>query len=308
MQKKIIVLMGGNSFEKDISIATGQACSKALLELGYNVITLDIVNDESNLVALIKSHNADVIFNALHGPFGEDGKIQAILEYLNIPYTHSGVLASALAMNKAKAKIIAANAGVQIADSIVMNRFDIGVVHPMQVPYVIKPLVEGSSVGVVIVKDLTKKPPEFLQSEVWQYGDLVLVEAYVAGREFACGVMGNKALDVCEIIINENYDFYDIDAKYKTGGSKHICPAKVLPNIYKNMQIMALKAHEAIGCKGVSRSDFRYNEETSELVWLEINTQPGMTPTSLLPEIAEVSDISFKELVSWMVEDASCKR
>lgn len=308
MQKKIVVLMGGNSVEKEISIATGKACAKALIELGYEVITLDINCDNGNLVETIKNLKVDAAFNALHGPFGEDGKIQSILEYLNIPYTHSGVLASALAMDKARAKIIASDAGVKIADSLVVNRFDILNNHPMQVPYVVKPLIEGSSVGVIIVKDLTKEPPAILQSEEWHFGDLVLVETYIEGREFACGVMGDKALDVCEIIISDDYDFYDINAKYKTGGSKHICPAKLLPNIYKDVQIMALKAHQAIGCKGVSRSDFRYNEKTGELVWLEVNTQPGMTPTSLLPEIAEICNISFNELVHWIVEDASCKR
>lgn len=307
MRKKVVVLMGGDSSESAISLATGKACTKSLNELGYDAIALDITNVGENLVSLIEHSNADIAFNALHGPFGEDGKIQAILEYLKIPYTHSGVLASALAMDKAKAKIIVADAGVNVANSIVMNRFDIGNKHPMPVPYVIKPLIEGSSVGVIIIKNEEDKPPLMLSSKDWSFGDRVLVESYVAGQEFACGVMGSKALDVCEIFISEQYDFYDIRAKYEPGGSKHICPANILPNIYKDVQIIALKAHRAIGCSGVSRSDFRYDNETGELVWLEINTQPGMTPTSLLPEIAQVSGISFNELVRWIVEDASCK-
>lgn len=307
MGKKVLVLMGGDSSESAISIATGKTCAKALQELGYNVTSLDITNAGDSLVSLIQNSNTDVVFNALHGPFGEDGKIQAILEYLKIPYTHSGVLASALAMDKDKAKIIASCEGVNVANSIVMNRYDIGNKHPMAVPYVIKPLIEGSSVGVIIIKKEEDAIPSVLSSKEWRFGDRVLVESYVAGREFACGVMGSKALDVCEIFISEQYDFYDIGAKYNPGGSKHICPANILPNIYKDVQIMALKAHQAMGCSGVSRSDFRYNEKTSELVWLEINTQPGMTPTSLLPEIAEVSGISFNELVRWIVEDASCK-
>ena len=307
MGKKVLVLMGGDSSESAISIATGKTCAKALQELGYNVTSLDITNAGDSLVSLIQNSNTDVVFNALHGPFGEDGKIQAILEYLKIPYTHSGVLASALAMDKDKAKIIASCEGVNVANSIVMNRYDIGNKHPMAVPYVIKPLIEGSCVGVIIIKKEEDAIPSVLSSKEWRFGDRVLVESYVAGREFACGVMGSKALDVCEIFISEQYDFYDIGAKYNPGGSKHICPANILPNIYKDVQIMALKAHQAMGCSGVSRSDFRYNEKTSELVWLEINTQPGMTPTSLLPEIAEVSGISFNELVRWIVEDASCK-
>jgi D-alanine-D-alanine ligase len=252
----------------------------------------------------------DVAFNALHGPFGEDGAIQGILEYLQIPYTHSGVLASALAMDKGRAKVIAAAAGISVAPSKLMNRFDFTSSHPMKPPYVVKPVYEGSSFGVVIVKEDQSHPPQIITSSEWRYGDEVMVEHYVAGRELTCAVMGDVALGVCEII-PVGHQFYDYDSKYVAGGSKHECPAKISPKIYQKIQTMALKAHQAIGCKGVSRSDFRYDDrfsEDGELAWLEINTQPGMTPTSLVPDIARAAGHSFGELLSWMVEDASCLR
>ena len=252
----------------------------------------------------------DVAFNALHGPFGEDGTIQGILEYLGIPYTHSGVLGSALAMNKQQAKKVAKAAGIPVAESKVLNRFAIKNTHPMQPPYVVKPVNEGSSFGVVIVKEDQSHPPQVISSPEWKYGDTVMVERYVHGRELTCAVMGDVALGVTEII-PVGHSFYDYDSKYVAGGSKHECPAKISPNIYQKIQTLALKAHQAIGCRGVSRSDFRYDDrhsENGELIWLEVNTQPGMTPTSLVPEIAAHAGHSFGDLVSWMVEDASCLR
>jgi len=251
----------------------------------------------------------DVAFNALHGPFGEDGTIQGILEYLSIPYTHSGVLASALAMDKAQAKIIAAQADICVAPSHVMSRFEAAKAHPMSPPYVVKPVREGSSFGVVIVREGQNHPPQLLCADDWPYGDDVLVESYVGGREFTCAVLGDRVLDVCEIVPESAFQFYDYEAKYAKGGSKHICPAKILPNIYQNIQRMALAAHQVLGCRGVTRSDFRYDEEGSlQPVWLEINTQPGMTPTSLVPDMAKASGLEFGDLVRWMVEDASCMR
>lgn len=306
MAKKVAVLMGGNSSERSISLATGDACLKALLELGYEAFALDVSGDFNKLIAVLSK--VDIVFNALHGFFGEDGKIQAILEFLQIPYTHSGVLASALAMDKAKAKIVAKAAGVATAPSVVINRFDIKNNEYIDFPYVIKPLLEGSSVGVHIVKDKDAKALTYLTSDDWKFGDEVLLEAYVKGREFACGVMGDEALAVTEICIDANYEFYDINAKYQPNGSNHICPADLSLNIYQNMQRMALLAHQAIGCKGVSRSDFRYDEKTNKLAWLEINTQPGMTVTSLLPEMAAFDGIRFNDLVQWITEDASCQR
>ncbi|MET3577851.1 D-alanine-D-alanine ligase [Mesorhizobium robiniae] len=252
----------------------------------------------------------DVVFNALHGPFGEDGTVQGVLEYLAIPYTHSGVLASALAMNKEQAKKIAKSVGIPVAESKVVNRFAIQNKHPMKAPYVVKPVNEGSSFGVVIVHEGQSHPPQVIGSSHWKYGDTVMVERYVHGRELTCAVMGDVALGVCEIIPT-GHSFYDYDSKYVPGGSKHECPAKISPNIYQKIQTLTLKAHQAIGCRGVSRSDFRYDDrhsENGEIVWLEINTQPGMTPTSLVPEIAAQAGHSFGDLLSWMVEDASCLR
>lgn len=305
--KHVAVLMGGLSSERPVSLSSGAACAEALEAEGYSVTRVDVGRDIASVLAELKP---DVAFNALHGPFGEDGAIQGVLEYLRIPYTHSGVLASALAMDKGRAKIVAAAAGVAVADSRVMNRFDFTSSHPMKPPYVVKPVREGSSFGVVIVKEDQSHPPQIITSPEWKYGDSVMVEHYVAGRELTCAVMGDVALGVCEII-PVGHQFYDYDSKYVAGASKHECPAKILPKIYQKIQTMALKAHQAIGCKGVSRSDFRYDDrfsEDGELVWLEINTQPGMTPTSLVPDIARAAGHSFGELLSWIVEDASCLR
>lgn len=306
-KKHVAVLMGGFSSERPVSLSSGNACADALEAEGYRVTRVDVGRDISSVLAELKP---DVAFNALHGPFGEDGTIQGILEYLGIPYTHSGVLASALAMNKEKAKKIAKAAGIPIAESKVLNRFQIGSSHPMKPPYVVKPVNEGSSFGVVIVKEDQSHPPQVIGSAEWRYGDTVMVERYIYGRELTCAVMGDVALGVTEII-PVGSAFYDYDSKYVAGGSKHECPAKISPNIYQKIQTLALKAHQAIGCRGVSRSDFRYDDRHSpngELVWLEVNTQPGMTPTSLVPEIAAHAGHSFGELLSWMVEDASCLR
>lgn len=303
--KHIAVLMGGFSSERPVSLSSGEACAKALEELGYKVSRVDVGRDVASVLARLRP---DVAFNALHGPFGEDGTIQGILEFMQIPYTHSGVLASALAMDKGRAKIVAAAAGVSVAPSRVMNRFDIGHIHPMEPPYVVKPVKEGSSFGVVIVREGENAPPAVLVSSDWLYGDDVLVEKYVAGRELTCPVVGDVAMEVCEIIPEAGFQFYDYDSKYKIGASRHVCPAALLPDINQKVRNMALWAHQSIGCRGVSRSDFRYDEETGELVWLEINTQPGMTPTSLVPDVVKVAGQSFADLVQWMVEDASCMR
>lgn len=304
-KKHVAVLMGGFSSERSVSLSSGEACAKALEEEGYKVTKVDVGRD----VASVLSHlRPDVAFNALHGIFGEDGCIQGILEFLQIPYTHSGVMASALAMDKGRAKTVVAANGVTVAPSRVMSRFDIGEVHPIEPPYVVKPVCEGSSFGVVIVKADQATPPKELGGSQWHYGDAVIVEKYIPGRELTCAVVGEMALDVCEIVPDKGYKFYDFDSKYQPGGSKHVCPAPLSPIIYQNVQRMSVAAHQAIGCRGVSRSDFRFDEEKGELVWLEVNTQPGMTPTSLVPDIAKVSGHSFGDLVKWMVEDASCMR
>ncbi|MBW6422719.1 D-alanine--D-alanine ligase [Rhizobium sp. XQZ8] len=305
--KHVAVLMGGFSSERPVSLSSGNACADALEGEGYRVTRVDVGRD---VAAVLSELRPDVAFNALHGPFGEDGTIQGILEYLEIPYTHSGVLASALAMDKQQAKHVAKASGVPVAEAKVLNRLDIGNQHPIKPPYVVKPVREGSSFGVVIVQENQSHPPQIIGSSEWRYGDSVMVERYVYGRELTCGVMGNVALGVTEVV-PMNHAFYDYDAKYAAGGSKHVIPAQISPNIYQKIQTLALKAHQAMGCRGVSRSDFRYDDrfsENGELIWLEINTQPGMTPTSLVPEMAGHAGHSFGELVRWMVEDASCLR
>ena len=306
-KKHVAVLMGGFSSERPVSLSSGNACANALEGVGYRVTRVDVSRDVGRVLSDL---GPDVAFNALHGPYGEDGTIQGVLEYLEIPYTHSGVLASALAMNKEQAKKIAKSAGIPVAESKVLNRFAIANEHPMKPPYVVKPVNEGSSFGVVIVKEEQSHPPQIIASSEWRYGDTVMVERYVHGRELTCAVMGDVALGVCEIV-PIGHSFYDYDSKYVAGGSKHEVPAKISLNIYQKLQTLALKAHQAIGCRGVSRSDFRYDDrhsENGELIWLEVNTQPGMTPTSLVPEIAAQAGHSFGDLLSWMVEDASCLR
>jgi len=305
--KHVAVLMGGFSSERPVSLSSGTACADALEGEGYRVTRVDVGRD---IAAVLSGLRPDVAFNALHGPFGEDGTIQGILEYLEIPYTHSGVLASALAMDKEQAKRVAKSQGIPVAEAKVMDRSDFTSSHPMKPPYVVKPVREGSSFGVVIVKEDQSHPPQVITSSEWRYGDRVMVERYVYGRELTCGVMGDTALGVTEII-PQGHAFYDYDSKYVKGGSKHVIPADILPNIYQKIQTLAVKAHQAIGCRGVSRSDFRFDDrfsEDGELIWLEVNTQPGMTPTSLVPEMAAHAGHTFGEFLRWMVEDASCLR
>ncbi|NTJ42824.1 D-alanine--D-alanine ligase [Agrobacterium larrymoorei] len=305
--KHVAVLMGGFSSERPVSLSSGEACASALEGEGYKVTRVDV---DRNIASTLVDLRPDVAFNALHGPFGEDGTIQGILEYLEIPYTHSGVAASSLAMNKSQSKKIAAASGIPVAAEKLMNRHDIGNQHPLEPPYVVKPVREGSSFGVVIVKEDQSHPPQILGSADWRYGDAVMVERYIHGRELTCGVMNGEALGVTEVV-PLGHNFYDYDAKYAKGGSKHVIPAEISPKIYQKIQSLAVMAHQVIGCRGVSRSDFRYDDrfsEDGEIIWLEINTQPGMTPTSLVPEMAAHQGCSFGELVRWMVEDASCLR
>jgi len=299
--------MGGLSAERPVSLNSGKGCADALEARGYKVTRLDVGADvASQLIAL----KPDVIFNALHGRFGEDGAIQGLLELLRIPYTHSGVLASALAMRKDRAKIILAAAGVPVAEGVTVNRFEAARRHPLPPPYVLKPVSEGSSFGVVIVKADRTHPAQEVGREDWTLGDELLAERYIAGRELTCAVMGDKALGVIEIKpVSEA--FYGYDAKYAKGGSVHELPAQIKPKIYLAVQNLSVRAHQALGCRGVTRADFRYDEtqgEDGELICLEVNTQPGMTETSLVPEMAAHAGISFESLVEWMVEDASCDR
>lgn len=307
MTKHVAVLLGGWSAEREVSLRSGAACAKALEGEGYRVTPIDVDRDIAATLAALKP---DVAFNALHGRVGEDGTLQGVLEILRIPYTHSGVLASALAMQKDRAKTVMAAAGVPVAHGVTVTREEAASRHVIAPPYVVKPVNEGSSVGVIIVREERSHPPQELSRSDWPHGELVLVEQYVAGRELTCAVMGERALDIIEIRPATGA-FYDYDAKYAKGGSIHVLPADLKPNIYRQVQELALTAHQALGCRGVSRADFRLDdrpEGTGDLVCLEVNTQPGMTETSLVPEIAAYAGYSFGELVRWMVEDASCDR
>jgi len=306
-RKHVAVLMGGWSSEREVSLSSGKACAEGLRNSGYKVTEVDV---DRKISSVLRHLEPDVAFNALHGPYGEDGLIQGVLEYLHIPYTHSGVLASALAMDKLKAKKMVKSFGIPIAESMITDRAEAAEKHPMKPPYVIKPVAEGSSFGVLIVREDAPNPPQELTREDWPYGDYLMAERYVAGRELTCSVMGDVALGVTEIQTGGE-KFYDYDAKYRPGGSKHVIPAEIKPNIYQKIMTLSLKAHQAMGCRGVTRSDFRLDDGlmgSGELVWLEVNTQPGMTPTSLLPEQAEYAGHSWEELLSWIVEDASCNR
>ena len=306
MVTHVAVLMGGWSSERPVSLNSGRACADALEGEGYRVTQVDVGRDIAEVLSRLKP---DVVFNALHGPFGEDGCVQGIFEVLAIPYTHSGVLASALAMNKPRAKDVMKAAGIPVAESILVSRFAAAEAHVMEPPYVVKPPNEGSTFGVHIVKADATHPPQALYADDWPYGDVVMVERYVAGHELTCAVRGNEALDIIDIVTQDG--FYDYHAKYDVGGSKHILPAEISPNIYQNIQMLALRAHQALGCRGVSRADFRYDdrlEGMTGVVCLEVNTQPGMTATSLVPDIAAHGGMNFGKLVRWMVEDASCGR
>ncbi|NMA96619.1 MAG: D-alanine--D-alanine ligase [Phyllobacteriaceae bacterium] len=306
MSKHVAVLKGGWSNERPVSLISGAECANALRNAGYEVTEIDVGRDIAEVLRALKP---DVAFNALHGPFGESGMIQGVLELLQIPYTHSGVLASALAMDKHQAKIVLKAAGIPVTDHVIVSRAEAARSHVLPPPYVIKPIADGSSFGVFIVKPETSHPPQELLREDWNGGEAVMVERYIPGRELTCAVMGDVALGVTEIVTD--LAFYNYEAKYASGGSRHILPAQLQPKIYDKVQKLSLAAHAAIGCRGVTRCDFRYNElagPDGELVCLEINTQPGMTPTSLAPEQALHAGHSFEELVSWMVEDASCNR
>jgi D-alanine-D-alanine ligase len=304
MAKHVAVLMGGWSAEREVSLRSGKACADALSRAGYQVTPIDVTPD---IAAALKATKPDVALNVLHGRPGEDGTLQGLLEILGIPYSHSGVLASAIAMQKDYAKVLFRAAGVPVAEHAVVSRLDAAKSHVMAPPYVIKPVAEGSSVGVFIVTATQAHPPQELYRDDWPFGDRVMVERYIPGKELTCAVLGDRALDVIEIVPATR--FYDYEAKYAAGGSKHVLPAQLLPNVYQEVRRLSLAAHNALGCRGVSRADFRYDDlGTQELVCLEVNTQPGMTETSLVPELAAYAGITFDELVRWMVEDASINR
>ena len=306
MSKHVAVLMGGWSAEREISLRSGKACADALSRLGYQVTRIDVGRDIATVLDTVKP---DVALNVLHGSPGEDGTLQGILEILAIPYTHSGVMASAMAMQKEIAKTLFRAAGVQVPEGLVVPRLEAARRHLIEPPYVIKPLAEGSSVGVYIVTADHAHPPQELTRHDWSYGERVIVEKFIPGKELTCAVMGDQALGVIEIVPTTK--FYDYDAKYAPGGSKHLLPAEISSFVYQEVRKVALAAHNALACRGVSRADFRYDDRVDGLggvFCLEVNTQPGMTQTSLVPELAAHAGITFDELVRWMIEDASLNR
>ena len=297
---KVAVLMGGPSAEREVSLVSGRECAKALREEGYDVTELDAGQD---IAERLRAIAPDVVFNALHGRWGEDGCVQGILEWLHIPYTHSGILASSLAMDKERTKDVYRAHGLPVVPSLLASKADVSAGHVMAPPYVVKPYNEGSSVGVYIVQEAANGPPKLDEN----MPETVMVEAYAAGRELTTTVMGDQALTVTEIITE---GWYDYDAKYTEGGSRHVCPADIPQDIFDLCMEYAVTAHQALGCRGVSRTDYRWDEArgVEGLVLLETNTQPGMTPTSLSPEQARAVGMSFGALCAWMVEDASCLR
>ena len=297
--RHIAVLMGGLSPEREISLVTGKACADALERLGAKVERIDAGRD---LGQVLTKSKPDVVFNALHGEWGEDGCVQGVLETVGVRYTHSGVLASALAMDKQKAKAVLAAAGVVVPGGGLYDRFEASRSHVMPPPYVVKPNAQGSSVGVFLVFEGANSPPRELAQPTWTFGEEVLIEPYIPGQELAVAVMGDKALAVTEIVPRTG--FYDYEAKYGEGGSSHVVPAPIPPEIYEKALRQAELAHAALGCRGLTRSDFRYDPLNQNLVLLEVNTQPGMTPTSLAPEQAAHVGLSFDGLVLWIVEEA----
>ena len=299
MTKNVAVFMGGWSAERDVSLVSGAACAEALKRAGYSVTAIDVQRDVGSLLGRLFP-KLDVVFNALHGRFGEDGCMQGLLDILNIPYTHSGLTASAVAMDKPMAKRLFKDVGIPVAEDMVATRDQVLAGDVLEPPYVVKPSNEGSSVGIHIIRAGENELP--FAHDSWPYGETVMVEKFIEGRELTVAVMGDKPLAVTEI--TTDHEFYDYDAKYAEGGSTHQIPADIDKDVYDEALRLAKLAHDTLGCRGVSRSDFIYDGKA--LYILEVNTQPGMTPTSLVPEQAEHVGISFEDLVSWMVENAEC--
>ena len=302
MSKSVTVLMGGWSAEREVSLASGAACADALNDAGYDVTRVDVSRNLKTLIDALKPA-PDVVFNALHGRFGEDGRIQSLLDILGLPYTHSGVLASALAMDKQSAKALFAARGIPCPEGKLLTITEIGDSMPLNPPFVVKPNNEGSSVGVMVIRQGDNR----VTFDNWPYGDDILVEQYIDGRELTVAVIGDRALGVTEL--RPNVAFYDYEAKYTDGKTEHLCPAPIPDEITELAMEYAVLAHQALGCRGVSRSDFRYDDTESSpgrLYMLEVNTQPGMTPLSLVPEQAAHAGMSMSDLVAWMVENATC--
>ena len=303
----VAVLMGGLSSEREVSLSSGKGCAEALETAGFRVTRVDAGRDLAQVLAALRP---DVVFNALHGDWGEDGCVQGVLETLAIPYTHSGVLASALAMDKDKSKAVLKAAGLKVPGGGLFDRHEVARRHVIDPPYVVKPNAEGSSVGVHLVREGSNDFATEVGADGWTYGDMVMVEPFIPGKELAVTVLGEasgpRALTVTDITPVKG--FYDYEAKYAPGGSVHVLPAILPPEVFEAALRQAEAAHVAMGCRGVSRTDFRYDDVKDDLVLLEVNTQPGMTPTSLVPEQAAYVGLSYPELVRWMVEDATCPR
>jgi len=306
MTKKVAVLLGGFSVERDVSLSSGQGVIKALQELGHDAIPIDVTRDMQGLIHNLETHKPDVVLNLLHGRWGEDGCVQGLLEMMHIPYSHSGVLGSALSMNKAIARKICQSEGIRVPEGQVAKLADVCAGRVMKPPYVIKPIGEGSSLGVYIILDETSTLPNLQE---WPFEDEVLVERYIPGRELHVTVIGDKAVGAIETRAPNS--FLDFEAKYTEGKAEHLMPAPVPKEIYAEVLSWGEKAHKALGCRGISRSDFRYDDTKGEpgmLYYLETNPQPGFTPVSLVPETAAHKGMSYAQLVQWMVEDASCRR
>ena len=305
MSKRVAVLMGGISSEREVSLLSGAAVTDALNSRGYEVLSIDVGKDLGTVITALDPPPY-AVFNALHGKYGEDGCFQGVLELLSIPYTHSGVLASAIAMDKPTAKRLFENAGIPCAEHVITTREEVLTRDVIDQPYVVKPINEGSSIGVQIIQSGAKRP--FATDPRWPISDKVMVERFVPGREITVAVMGDRALGVTELHTDEG--FFDYDAKYIEGRTAHIVPARLPPTIYAAAMEYAVAAHNILGCRGVTRADLRYDDTESDpgkLIMLEINTQPGMTPLSIVPEQAAHAGIEFSDLVSWMVENAACE-
>jgi D-alanine-D-alanine ligase len=298
---RVAVLFGGMSAEREVSLKTGHQVIEALGEAGYDVTPIEVTADLAALIAAL-TPPPDVVFNALHGRFGEDGTVQGVLDYLGIPYTHSGVRASALAIDKAAAKAVFAHAGLPVAPHRIIDIAELADHDPLPPPYVVKPINEGSSVGVAIIRPGDNRNADIVAN--WTFGP-AMAEQFIPGRELTVCVLEDRALAVTEILTDE--EFYDYHAKYTQGGSHHVIPAKLSPEITNRALDISLAAHRALGCRGATRADLRYDEENDRLVLLEVNTQPGMTRTSLLPEQAAYIGMSFPALCAWMVERAACR-
>ena len=303
----VAVLMGGLSPEREVSLSSGRMCADALEGQAARVTRVDAGRDLAQVLAELKP---DVALNALHGVWGEDGCVQGILETLQIPYTHSGVMASAVAMDKDKSKAVLKAAGIAVPGGGLFDRHEVAARHVIAPPYVVKPNAEGSSVGVYLVREGANRPIAEVGEPDWTYGEQVMVEPFIRGNELAVTVLGEKsgprALTVTDITPTKG--FYDYEAKYAPGGSRHVLPADLPAHVFEAALRISERAHTALGCRGVTRSDFRYDDLNDDLVLLEVNTQPGMTPTSLAPEQAAFTGMAYADLVRWMVEDASCPR